>query len=135
MHCKKCGERLEQGDKFCKNCGQSQVAIMASEEGNNNNLLRSENRNNDIGDDIGNKNELISSDDSRAVTFKKKSFFNKLTFDEKKLVIGTLFDYDHPDGVNIRDFPVVDWEKCSVMLLAEIWGKEGSLESIFKEEK
>jgi len=66
---------------------------------------------------------------------KKKSFFNKLTFDEKKLVIGTLFDYDHPDGVNIRDFPVVDWEKCSVMLLAEIWGKEGSLESIFKEEK
>ena len=65
---------------------------------------------------------------------KKKSFFNKLTIDEKKLVIDTLFDYDHPDG-NIRDFPVVDWEKCIVMLLVEIWEKEGSLESILKEKK
>ena len=49
-------------------------------------------------------------------------------------MFNTLWDYDHPDGENIRDFPVLDWEKCTVLLISEIYEKEGSLDSIFMEE-
>ena len=67
---------------------------------------------------------------------KSKRFWNKLTFDEKTLVLNTLWDWDHPDFLHgrMRSFPCVDWEKCTVMLLAEIYEREGSLDSIFKEE-
>jgi hypothetical protein len=77
MYCKKCGEKLEQGDKFCNNCGQDQLAITINEESENNNLLGSEYRNNNI-DDIENESELVSSDDPQIAPFKKESFFKKI---------------------------------------------------------
>ena len=77
MFCIKCGEKLKRGDKFCKNCGQNQLAITNSEESDNNNLLGSEDHDNDI-DDIERENELISSNGPQTVTIKKESFIEKI---------------------------------------------------------
>ena len=77
MNCKKCGEKIEQDDKFCKNCGEDQFTVTISKESENNNLLENGYRNNDT-DDIENENELISSEDSRAMPSKKESFFKKI---------------------------------------------------------
>jgi len=76
MFCIKCGEKLERRDRFCKNCGQDQELTITSNEKSDNNFLESADRD-DI-NDVENENELISSDDSQTVVFKKESFLKKI---------------------------------------------------------
>ncbi|MCK9582895.1 MAG: zinc ribbon domain-containing protein [Endomicrobiales bacterium] len=77
MNCNNCGEKIEQGDKFCKNCGQNQIIKTISEESNDDNLLESEEYDNDL-DDIKSENELISGNEFQAVAPKKENFLKKV---------------------------------------------------------
>lgn len=69
MNCKKCDEKVEQDDKFCKNCGQDQLAVTINEESE---------YSVDILDDNEDEDESISNDNTRTVSFEKKSSFKKI---------------------------------------------------------
>lgn len=76
MFCSNCGTKIKEDDKFCKKCGQEQMFNASNDEKvDENNLVESENWNDDITD---NESEIIPSVVSEAITIKKESFLKKI---------------------------------------------------------
>ena len=77
MFCSNCGTKIEEGDKFCKKCGQEQkIAVSDDEKVDENNFVESKNQDDDIAD-IESESEIIPSEVSEAITIKKKVFLRK----------------------------------------------------------
>ena len=115
MNCKKCSEKLEQGDKFCKNCGQYQFDI-------EDNLLESEYINNDV-DDV--ESELIPDDDIQTKPI-QKNIFKKIFrgVGTGGLVVGGGFLYI---SFTILQFLFVAFAGLSMIGLAISLFSEGSI--------
>ncbi len=78
MFCSNCGTKIEEGDKFCKKCGQEQErTVIDNEEIEENDFIESENQYDDI-NDVENENEIIPNEAFEAQTVKKESFLKKI---------------------------------------------------------
>ena len=126
MFCSNCGTKIEEGDRFCKKCGQEQKLIVTSNEKvGDNDFLESENPDDDV-DNIENQNELISNDDSRTTTLKKESFLKKIFkgVGTGGLVVGGGFLYI---SFTILQFLFVAFAGLSMIGLAISLFSEGSI--------
>jgi len=78
MFCSNCGTKIEEGDKFCKKCGQEQErTIIDSAKVEENDFVESENQYDDI-DDVENENEIIPTEAFEVQAIKKESFLKKI---------------------------------------------------------
>lgn len=126
MFCSNCGTKIEEGDKFCKKCGQEQrIAVSDDEKVDENNFVESKNQDDDIAD-IESESEIIPSEVSEAITIKKESFLKKIFkgVGTGGLVVGGGFLYI---SFTILQFLFVAFAGLSMIGLAISLFSEGSI--------
>lgn len=126
MFCSNCGTKIEEGDKFCKKCGQEQgLTVVDNEKADENDFSESENQYDDV-DDIENEKEIIPSKAPEAIIIKKESFLKKVFkgVGTGGLVVGGGFLYI---SFTILQFLFVAFAGLSMIGLAISLFSEGSI--------
>ncbi|MEX0918483.1 MAG: zinc ribbon domain-containing protein [Candidatus Paceibacterota bacterium] len=126
MYCSNCSTKIEEGDKFCKKCGQEQErTVIDNEKVEENDFTEAENQYDEINDEE-NENEVIPTEAFEVQPVRKESFLKKIFkgVGTGGLVVGGGFLYI---SFTILQFLFVAFAGLSMIGLAISLFSEGSI--------